>query len=71
MGKTADSHGASAPGRVRLAMPDEQPVCARNRTALGTDLIQAMSEALAHAKDAGPAGGDQKEPAAVQRARAD
>ena len=50
-------------------MSDEQPVCARNRTALGKDLIQAMSEALAHAKDAGPAAGDQKEPAAVQRTR--
>ena len=51
-------------------MSDEQPVCARNRTALGKDLIQAMSEALAHAKGAGSAGGDQKEPAAVQRAQA-
>lgn len=50
-------------------MPEEQLTRVRNRTALGKDLIQAMSEALAHAKREDPAAGDQKEPAAVQRAR--
>lgn len=51
-------------------MSDEQPVCARNRTALGKDLIQAMSEALAHAKGKDPAAGDEKEPGTAQRAQA-
>lgn len=51
-------------------MPDEQPARARNRTALGKDLIQAMSEALAHAKGEDLAAGDRKEPGTIQRALA-